>query len=419
MIKTNEKKVATPETDTKGPVLVSNSATDTKGPVLVSNSATKLWIRKEKVYLGAASHLKHAALAAMRTTVLKNTGILPIHVDYIIGEPITDVLDRTLALRDKSDRGHFRLMVFLDKPGELDPFNSIRDSARKLNAHCKQLHDSTSNHKCQLVLATGVRLPAYDLPKLLSDRLDLVQFEIYRRNVKKYETLRTSIKRYSATEHINVLELRNPMSWRQYKTPEDWLEDFRTESGKVGNIGNMSTLCVPKGLQLDAFVNGVVNYLTDTPQMPENYDRLLNSGYDLSRPGTKSQTLEEEHKLHNKRVCKEAVPNSGYDCSKPGPSGKQSKEAGHKLHTKRAHTEGPGSASMPITIDGDIFGTKKEPREASEQEELTRNEMEAMSIHELLANPYSNVRRGSNSESHSRTPSRHSLDKKERRDKRR
>ena len=74
---------------------------------------------------------------------------------------------------------------------------------------------------------------------------------------------------------------------------------------------------------------------------------------------------------------------------------------------------------MPITIDGDIFRTKKEPREASEQEELTRNEMEAMSIHELLANPYSNVRRGSNSESRSRTPSRHSLDKKERRDKRR
>ena len=156
-------------------------------------------------------------------------------------ELITDVLDRTIALRDKSDRGHFRLMIFLDKPGELDPFNSIRDSERNLDAHCKQFHHSTSNHKCQLVLATGVRLPAYDLPKVLSDKLDLVQYEIYKRNMKKYEALRTSIKRYSATEHINMLELKNPTSWRQYKSPEEWLEDFRTESGKVGNLGNMST----------------------------------------------------------------------------------------------------------------------------------------------------------------------------------
>ena len=137
--------------------------TDTKGPILVPKTATKQWVKKEKVYLGAASHLRHAALSAMRTIVLKNKEILPIHVDYMIGEPITDVLDRTLALRDKNDRNHFRLIVFLDKPGELDPFNSIRDSARNMATHCKQFHDSTSNHKCQLVLATGVRLPAYDL----------------------------------------------------------------------------------------------------------------------------------------------------------------------------------------------------------------------------------------------------------------
>ena len=181
----------------------------------------------------------------------------------------------------------------------------------------------------------------------------------------------------------------------------------------------MSTLCIPKGIQLDAFVNGVVNFLTDMPQTPENYNRLLNSGYDLSRPGTKSQTLEEEHKLHSKHACKEETLNSGYDCSKPGPSGHQGKETGHKLHTKRAHIEGPGSASMPITIDGDMLSTKSEPKEAPDQEEIARSEMEAMSIHELLANPYSKSRRGPKTEPRSKTPSGHSSERKERRNTRR
>ena len=97
----------------------------------------------------------------------------------------------------------------------------------------------------------------------------------------------------------------------------------------------------------------------------------------------------------------------------------QNKEAGHKLHTKHAHTEGLGSASMPITIDGDIFRIKEEPKEAAEKEKLTRDKKETKSIHNLLANPYSNVRRSSRSSSRSRTPSRHSSDKKERHDKRR
>ena len=69
----------------------------------------------------------------------------------------------------------------------------------------------------------------------------------------------------------------------------------------------------------------------------------------------------------------------------------QNKEAGHKLHTKHAHTEGLGSASMPITIDGDIFRIKEEPKEAAEQKKLTRDQKETKSIHNLLANPYSNV----------------------------
>ena len=83
----------------------------------------------------------------------------------------------------------------------------------------------------------------------------------------------------------------------------------------------MSMLCVPKSVQLEAFVNGVIKLLTDMPQTPANYKRLLNSGYDLSRPGTTTpQTQEEEHKLHNKRACKEEPHTSGYDSSKPGTS---------------------------------------------------------------------------------------------------
>ena len=54
MIKTNEKKEEMQKMDTKG-------------PALVPKAAIKQWVRKEKVYLGAASHLKHATLSAMRT----------------------------------------------------------------------------------------------------------------------------------------------------------------------------------------------------------------------------------------------------------------------------------------------------------------------------------------------------------------
>ena len=220
-------------------------------------------------------------------------------------------------------------------------------------------------------------------------------------------------------ENITVLELRNPTSWRQYKSAEDWLKDFRTESGKVGNLGNMSTLCVPKGVQLEAFVNGIVEYLTDMPQAPENYERLLNSGYDLSHPGTTSQTHEEEHKLHNKRACKKGPLTSGYDSSKPGTSGFQTREAGHKLHKKHAHTEGLGSASMPITIDGDMFTVKEEPKETKEQKKLNKDQKETRSIHDLLANPYGNVKHSSSPSFHFQTSSKEPLDQKERQDRKR
>ena len=113
----------------------------------------------------------------------------------MLGEPITDVLEQILDLRDKNNRSHFRVIVFLDKPGELNPFNSIRDTVRMLATHCTKHHSSMSNHGCELIMGTGVRLPAYDLPKVLFKELDKVQLEIYKHNKRKYEALRTSIKR--------------------------------------------------------------------------------------------------------------------------------------------------------------------------------------------------------------------------------
>ena len=249
-----------------------------------------------------------AVLTAMRTETLSNKRVLLAHTDYILGEPDTEVLECLLELRDRNDRGHFKVIVFLDKPRELDLFNSIRGTVIMLVIHCKKNHPSTSNHECELMLATGTRLPACNLPKVLVNKLNDVQSEIYKHNVKKYEALKTGIKRYSAMEHLTVLELKNTTAWRQYKVAQTWLEDFRTKSGEVGNLENMHTLCVPKAGQLDAFVEGLVKFLTDMPPQPANYKRLLNCGYDLSRPGTTTpQKQEEEHKLHKKRVRTEGL----------------------------------------------------------------------------------------------------------------
>ena len=59
------------------------------------------------------------------------------------------------------------------------------------------------------------------------------------------------IKRYQATEHLTVLNLKIPTSWRESKHINDWREDFRTEGSKIGNLDNMHLLCVPKGRQLE------------------------------------------------------------------------------------------------------------------------------------------------------------------------
>ena len=115
-----------------------------------------------------------------------------------------------------------------------------------------------------------------------------------------------------------MLKHKNTTAWRQYKVTQTWLEDFRTESGKAGNLEKMHMLCVPKARQLDACVEGVVKFLTNMPLQPPNYKGLLNSGYDLSCPGTTTPQRQEEE---------------------------------HKLHKKCMHTEGLGLAAIPIKLE--------------------------------------------------------------------
>ena len=104
------------------------------------------------------------------------------------------------------------------------------------------------------MLAMGVRLPGYSLPKVLERELNPPQMEVNKKWKKKEEELSTTLKRYRETNHITVLNLKNPTSWRGYRKPLHWMEDFRTEGNKMGNLNNMHQLCVPKGKQLDHFV---------------------------------------------------------------------------------------------------------------------------------------------------------------------
>ena len=91
------------------------------------------------------------------------------------------------------------------------------------------------------------------------------------------------IKRYQATNHIMVLNLENAMSWRGYKNPLLWLEDFRTEGNKMGTLDNMHQLCVPKGKQLDHYVEETVRFLRNPPVEPFCYRCMMQSGYDLQK----------------------------------------------------------------------------------------------------------------------------------------
>ena len=136
-----------------------------------------------------------------------------------------------------------------------------------LACSCQHNHPLREDHKCKLILANKIRLPSYSLPRVFKDKLSPTQ-KIYAKREKQMEQLITTIMRYQATKHITLLNLRNPTSWREYKDLNLWLEDFRTEGNKTGCLDNITKLCVPKGKQLDHFMDKTVNFLKDTPLEP-------------------------------------------------------------------------------------------------------------------------------------------------------
>ena len=58
---------------------------------------------------------------------------------------------------------------------------------------------------------------------------------------------------------------------RSYIEPNLWLEDFRTKGNKPGCLNNITELCVPKGKQMDYFVEKTVNFIKDPPVDPICY----------------------------------------------------------------------------------------------------------------------------------------------------
>ena len=52
--------------------------------------------RKECIFLAVASHLKSAVIRAANTSIIGTKNLIMTHLDYIIGEPITDVVSRAL-----------------------------------------------------------------------------------------------------------------------------------------------------------------------------------------------------------------------------------------------------------------------------------------------------------------------------------
>ena len=66
-----------------------------------------------------------------------------------------------------------------------------------------------------------------------------VQSSIYEQNKKRQVALNLSIKSYEQMEHITLLHLNTLLSWREYKDPLDWLENFTMPQGKPGNLDNI------------------------------------------------------------------------------------------------------------------------------------------------------------------------------------
>ena len=65
-----------------------------------------------------------------------------------------------------------------------------------------------------------------------------VQSSIYEQNKKRQVALNLSIKSYEQMEHITLLHLNTLLSWREYKDPLDWPENFTMSQGKPGDLDN-------------------------------------------------------------------------------------------------------------------------------------------------------------------------------------
>ena len=96
--------------------------------------------------------------------------------------------------------------------------------------------------------------------------------------------LNTTITRYHATKHITVLNLKKPQPMA---------------GGFQDCLDNMHKLCVPKGKQLDHFVDKTVDFLRDPPAEPFCYRHMLKDGYKLQK--VHLGTVEPEEKPENKR----------------------------------------------------------------------------------------------------------------------
>ena len=74
------------------------------------------------------------------------------------------------------------------------------------------------------------------------------------------------------------------------------MEDFRTEGSKILNLNNMHLLCIPKGKQLEYFVEKTVEFLRSIPKEPLCYRRLLKDGYGLQKVSPGAEMPKEQRK---------------------------------------------------------------------------------------------------------------------------
>ena len=73
--------------------------------------------RRENVLLAAKLHLKSAIISAASCAAIGTTKLNIQYLDYLVGEPITDVVGRAIDAKRGRDRRPIKIIVFLDKPG--------------------------------------------------------------------------------------------------------------------------------------------------------------------------------------------------------------------------------------------------------------------------------------------------------------